>query len=312
MRNKRLVVVLAGAAMFGLLAAFTVSRYLSNAQANTRNANKVVVAKVDIPLGTAVVAEQLTTAQLPADAVPDGAFDTVEKLVGRVTVTNVAAREPVTDFKLAPEGSTGGLSAVIPEGFRAMTVKVDDVVGVSGFLRPGTMVDVLTVIDKPDQTSTQREAISKIVLQNVKVLASGQNIDKPKDSREADTVKAVTLQVTPEQAEKLALASTEGKLRLVMRNSIDQGDEQTPGIDKRTLLTGERAMPAPEPGALKSEQSKPVAPAPAPVYHRSRRESRVEQPAAAAPAAAAPAPPAPPRPSIEMITGAKKSTVEFP
>jgi pilus assembly protein CpaB len=315
MRNKRLVFVLAGAAMFGLLAAVSVSRYLSNAQATTRNANTVVVAKVDVPLGTALVAEQLTTVQLPAEAVPDGSFDNAEKMLGRVTVTNIAAREPVTDFKLAPEGSTGGLSAVIPEGFRAMTVKVDDVVGVSGFLRPGTMVDVLTVIDKPDQGLAQREPISKIVLQNVKVLASGQNIDKPKDSREADTVKAVTLQVTPEQAEKLALASTEGKLRLVMRNSVDQGDQQTRGIDRRTLLTGEHAQPAPEPGSLKSEQPKSVAPAPAPVFHRRRVSTPREeaQPAPQpAPAAAPAAPPAPPRPSVEMINGAKKSTVEFP
>ena len=104
--------------------------------------------------------------------------------------------------------------------------------------------------------------MSKIVLQNIKVLASGQNIDKPENEREANSVKAVTLQVTPEQAEKLALASAEGKLQLVMRNQIDQGDEQTPGVNKRNLLTGDIAMPAPDPGSLKSEQpkseSKPV------------------------------------------------------
>src|SRR5204862_6757289 len=91
--------------------------------------------------------------------------------------------------------------------------------------------------------------------QNVKGLSSGQNRDRPKNEREADTVKAVTLQVTPEQAEKLALASTEGKLRLVLRNSIDQDDEQTPGANKQSLLGGEHAAPAPEPGPLKSEQT---------------------------------------------------------
>ncbi|HJQ35121.1 MAG TPA: Flp pilus assembly protein CpaB, partial [Pyrinomonadaceae bacterium] len=256
MRNKRLLFVLAGAAVFGLVAAVSVSRYLSNAQAFTRNMNSVVVAKVDIPLGTTIVAEQLTQVQLPANAVPDGAFVEAQKVVGRVAVVNVAAREPVTDFKLAPEGSAGGLSSVIPEGYRAMTVKVDDVIGVAGFLRPGAMCDVLTVIEPTGEMGGNRNPISKIVLQNVKVLASGQNIDKPKDQREAEQVKAVTLQVTPEQAEKLALASTEGKLRLVMRNTIDQGDEQTKGVDKRTLLTGEHAEPAPEPGSLKSEQPK--------------------------------------------------------
>ncbi len=313
MRNKRLVFVLAGAVLFGLVAAVSVSRYLSNAQANTRTVNSVVVAKVDIPLGTPVVADQLATVQFPTEAIPDGTFDNAEKLVGRVTVVPIAAREPLTDYKLAPEGSTGGLSAVIPEGYRAMTVKVDDVIGVAGFLRPGTMVDVLTVIDKPEQGLAQREPISKIVLQNVKVLASGQDLDKPKsDDREADTVKAVTLQVTPEQAEKLALASTEGKLRIMMRNSTDQGDEQTKGVDRRMLLTGERAAPAPEPGSLKSEQPARVAPAPAPVFHRRPRAAmpREEKPVEAAPAAQA-APP-PPRPSVEMFQGAKKSTVEFP
>ena len=121
------------------------------------------------------------------------------------------------------------------------------------------MVDVLTVIEQPG-SMVSGNPISKIVLQNVKVLASGQNIDKPKDEREADAVKAVTLQVTPEQAEKLALASTEGKLRLVLRNGIDQDDEQTQGADKKSLLTGERAMPAPEPGSLKSEQKTPPPP----------------------------------------------------
>ncbi|HYE14556.1 MAG TPA: Flp pilus assembly protein CpaB [Pyrinomonadaceae bacterium] len=309
MRNKRLLVVLVGAAAFGLVAAVSVSKYLSNAQATPRNTAAVVVAKVPVPLGTKVVAEQLMTVQYPSDALPDGVFDSAEKLVGRVTVVNVAAREPVTDFKLAPEGSVGGLSAVIPEGYRAMTVKVDDVIGVSGFLMPGAMVDVLTVIDPPDETA-KRNPVSKIVLQNVKVLASGQNIDKPKDERDADSVKAVTLQVTPEQAEKLALASTEGKLRLVMRNTIDQGDEQTQGVNTRSLLTGQdHAAPAPEPGSLKSERpAARVAPAPAPVMHRRPRASaeQPKQPAAES------APPPAPRPKVEMIQGGKRSTVEFP
>ena len=128
-----------------------------------------------------------------------------------------------------------------------MTVKVDDVVGISGFIMPGTLVDVVVVIDPPNKDGNQSK-VSKIVLQNIKVLANGQNIDKPKDDREAERVKAVTLQVTPEQAEKLALASNEGELQLVMRNSVDQNDEATPGANKASLLAGERALPVPEPG----------------------------------------------------------------
>ena len=179
-----------------------------------------------------------------------------------------------------------------------MTVRVDEVVGVSGFIMPGTLVDIV-VVTTPPKNSGKEEMISKIVLQNIKVLANGQNIDKPKDEREANSVKAVTLQVTPEEAEKLALASSEGKLQLVMRSQIDQGDEQTKGVNKRQLLSGDKATPAPEPGSLKSEQpkteSKPV-----------RRVSVAPKPATA------PAPQPTPRASVEMIEGAKKRSVEFP
>lgn len=301
MRNKRLFLVLAGALLFGLLAAVSVSRYLSSAQAYTKNLNNIAVAKVAIPIGTKIVAEQVTMVQFPKESTPDGTFDKAEKLVGRVAVTNIAAREPITDSRLAPEGTAGGLSAVIPEGYRAMTVKVDDVVGISGFIMPGTLVDIVVTID-PAERAGMQDPVSKIVLQNIKVLANGQNIDKPDDQREANSVKAVTLQVTPEQAEKLALASTEGKLQLVMRNSIDQGDEKTTGVNKRGLLTGDKAMPAPEPGSLKSEQPTPVAkPAPRPA----RSQSQIKP--AAAPAAA----PAP-RTSVEMIEGAKRRSVDFP
>ncbi len=296
MRNKRFFIVLTGALLFGLLAAISVTRYLSSAQAYSKNLNRVAVAKVAIPLGTKIIAEQLMVVQFPPESTPDGAFDSVEKLAGRVAVMNIAPREPVTEARLAPEGTAGGLSAVIPEGYRAMTVKVDDVVGISGFVMPGTLVDVVVVID-PAEKAGMQDPISKIVLQNIKVLANGQNIDKPADQREANSVKAVTLLVTPEQAEKLALASSEGKLQLVMRNSIDQGDEQTNGINKRALLGGERAQPIPEAGSLKSEQPTPLPKA---------RPVRTEAKPAAAPA------PAPPRASVEMIEGAKKRNVDFP
>ena len=296
MRNKRFFIVLAGALLFGLLAAISVTRYLSSAQAYSRNLNRVAVAKVAIPLGTKIIPEQIMVVQFPPESTPDGAFDSVEKLAGRVAVMNIAPREPITEARLAPEGTAGGLSAVIPEGYRAMTVKVDDVVGISGFVMPGTLVDVVVVID-PAEKAGMQDPISKIVLQNIKVLANGQNIDKPADQREANSVKAVTLLVTPEQAEKLALASSEGKLQLVMRNSIDQGDQQTMGINKRGLLGGERAQPVPEPGSLKSEQ-----PAPQPKARPVRSEPKP---------VAAPVPP-PPKASVEMIEGAKKRNVDFP
>jgi pilus assembly protein CpaB len=303
MRNKRLIIALLAAVAFGLIAAVSVSRYLASAQAYTKNLNNVVVAKVEIPVGSRIIAEHLTVAQFPRSVTPEGAFQKVDdKLLGRVAITRIAPREPVTEARLAPVGSAGGLSSVIPDGYRAMTVRVDDIVGVSGFIMPGTLVDIV-VVTSPAKTSGQSEMVSKIVLQNIKVLASGQNIDKPKNEKETERVRAVTLQVTPEQAEKLALASSEGRLQLVMRNSVDQGDEVTPGANKNSLLSGERAQPVPEPG-LGNKTSKST-----PTVSRRYRPRPASQTNAVS-RTNLPAPP--PRPSIEVIEGAKKKSVDFP
>ncbi len=304
MRNKRLIIAVLAAVAFGLIAAVSVSRYLASAQEYTKNLTNVVIAKVEIPLGTRIVPEQLQVAQFPRNVAPEGTFPTIdENLVGRVAVARISVREPILESRLAPIGSAAGLSSVIPDGYRAMTVKVDDVVGVSGFIMPGTLVDIVVVID-PADGSNRRDRISKIVLQNIKVLASGQNIDKPKNEKEAERVKAVTLQVTPEQAEKLALAQSEGKLQLVMRNSVDQGDELTPGANKNSLLAGERAKQVPEPGLGKKE-SRPAAT----TVRRSR--PRAATTVNAALRINTPPPPAQ-RPSIEVIEGAKKRSVDFP
>lgn len=304
MRNKRLIIALLAAITFGLIAAVSVKQYLLSAQTFNR-VNNVVVAKVNIPVGSRIIAEQLTVAQFPADVTPEGAYAKLdENLIDRVVVTAISPREPVTESKLAPVGSLGGLSSVIPEGYRAMTVKVDDVVGVSGFIMPGTLVDVVVVI-QPPKGSANEEMISKIVLQNIKVLASGQNIDKPKNDREVErSVRAVTLQVTPEQAEKLALASSEGKLQLVMRNSVDQADEQTSGANKRTLLSGERATLVPEPGigsnsAPKAAPSSPRRYVPRPAVKETTAPKTTQPPPA-------------PRPTVEVIKGGKKEIQDFP
>lgn len=299
MRNKRLLIALVGAIIFGLIGALSISRFLK-AQASATTLNAVVVARVEIPLGSMITAEQLTTAQFARGSTPEGVFQSVAELVGRVAITSIAPREPVTSHKLAPIGAAAGLSSMIPSGYRAMTVKVDDVMGISGFVMPGAIVDIVVVIDPPDN-STSKDAISKIVLQNIKVLASGQNIDRPKDDREAESVKTVTVQVTPEQTEKLALASTEGKLRLVMRNAGDQNDEQTPGANRKSLLSGERVMLLPEP-------SHAVMPAPAPSAPRRPRLTAPRQRMVAPVQVAAPAP----RRYVEVIEGSKKRQVDFP
>jgi pilus assembly protein CpaB len=143
------------------------------------------------------------------------------------------------------------------------------------------------------------------VLQNIKVLASGQNIDKPKNDRDVErSIRAVTLQVTPEQTEKLALASSEGKLQLVMRNSVDQADEQTSGANKKSLLLGERAMIVPDPGV--GSNSTPKA-APSSARRSAPRPVVAPKPVAAVSQQAPGA-----RPTVEVIKGAKKETVDFP
>lgn len=296
MKNKALLLAVIGALMFGLLAAISVSNFLANTRANNK-LNTIVVAKVEIPLGAKIVAEQLTTVQTPQNATPDGTFDDPAKVLGRVTATRILPREAIINSRLAGAGAIAGLSAIIPEGYRAMTVKVDDETGISGFVMPGALVDVLAVIN------TNGEVVSKIILQNIKVLANGDNLDEPGDKREAKSVRTVTLLVTPAQSEKLTLASADGKLRLAMRSSVDQGDEQTSGASRRTLLTGERAVLVPEvsPSPVRN-------PAPRPAQSRAR--ARLDLPLAGiAPPVAAPVKPSA---SVEVFEGMKKRSVEFP
>jgi len=300
MRNKRLILALAGAVICGLVGVMLVTRYLSSVQAYTKDLGNVVVAKVAIPLGEKITNEQLMLASIPNGSAPEGAFRKVDEVVGRVAITPIGVRETVTTMKLAPEGVGAGLSAVIPDGYRAMTVKVDDVVGVSGFIMPGSFVDVVAIIVPPGQQTNEGQGpISKIVLQNIKVLASGPKIDSPENQREPTSVKAVTLQVTPEQAERLVLAANEGKLQLVMRNYGDQDDTQTKGVTKNSLLTGESFVPQPAPPSQAVEQSHPKA--------KPIMRIRVPVPSQERPVAQTI-----PRNSIELIEGAKRRDIELP
>jgi len=303
MRNKRLILALTGAVICGLLAVMLVTRYLANVQQYTRDLNNVVVAKTEIPLGAKITLEQLQLTPIPNGSAPEGAFRKMEDAVGRVAVIPIGVREPITNLKLAPAGIGAGLQAVIPEGYRAMTVKVDDIVGVSGFVMPGSYVDVVAVIVPVNQTSASQGPISKIVLQNIKVLASGSNIDSPENQRQPASVNAVTLMVTPEQAEKLVLAANESKLQLVMRNYTDQEDTRTSGANKATLLNGESIKSEPAPPSEKVSETKAATPA-KPRVKRTSYVSQHEQKPVAPQAIA--------RKSIELIEGAKRRDVDIP
>jgi pilus assembly protein CpaB len=138
--------------------------------------------------------------------------------VGRVAITPIGAREAIINMKLAPTGVGGGLSAVIPEGYRAMTIRADDMVGVSSFVGPGSLVDIVNITVPGSQARPMNALISTMVLQDIKVLASGTN-DSSENPRQRSEVNTVTVQVTPEQAEKLVLASNGGRLKIVTRQS---------------------------------------------------------------------------------------------
>src|SRR6266508_1396081 len=301
MRNKRLILALTGAVLCGLLGVMLITRYLSSVQQFTKDLGNVVVAKQEIQLGQKITAEYLALSPIPNGSAPEGVFRKMDELIGRVAITPIGVRETITNMKLAPEGTGAGLSAVIPEGYRAMTVKVDDVVGVSGFIMPGSFVDVVAIVVPLAQAGATNGPISKIVLQNIKVLASGAKIDSPEDQRQPSQVKAVTLQVTPEQVEKLVLAANEGKLQLVMRNYSDQEDTQTKGANKATLLSGETFVPQPPPPSEKADTSKLVA----------KRITPVRRPSIALKQQKPVAIPVP-RNSIEFIEGQKRRDVEIP
>lgn len=297
MRNKRLIIALAGAVVCGLLGVLLVTRYLSQVSAFTKDLGNVVVAKQEIPLGAKITADQLTLAPIPNGSMPEGVFRKIDQVVGRVAIQAIGVRETITGMKLAPEGTGGGLSAVIPEGYRAITVKVDDVVGISGFVMPGSYVDVVAVITPTDREGVQSQGpISKIVLQRIKVLASGPKIDSPENQREPTNVKAVTLMVTPEEAEKLVLAANAGKLQLVMRNYSDDEDTTTTGADKNKLLRGDNVNPEAEPPAT-TQPEKPKTW----VRHTPVARPKPEKPVTAAPEQ--------PKNSVELIEGAKRRDV---
>ena len=302
MRNKRFIIALAGAIICGLIGVMLITRYLSNVQAFTRDLGNVVVAKQDIPLGERITAEQLALVPIPNGSLPEGVFRKIDDVVGRVAITPIGIRETITNMKLAPAGTGGGLSAVIPEGYRAMTVKVDDVVGVSGFIMPGSFVDVVAIVVPLAQGQTANGPVSKIVLQNIKVLASGAKIDSPENQRTPSAVTAVTLQVTPEQAEKLVLAANEGKLQLVMRNYSDDEDTQTKGANKSSLLSGETYVPQPAPPSEKVETAPKTNARYAPRIKRVSIEPQQEKPVAAQVR----------RNSVEFIEGNKRRDVEIP
>ena len=280
--------MLVRAVIIGLGATIVAAGWISQ-QGQVASA-KVVVAAGDIQLGSRLSPQMLKTVDWPSGSVPPGAIAKADTLEDRVVKTSILRGEPILEAKLAPVGTKGGLSAVIPEGKRAMTVRVNDVIGVAGFALPGNYVDIVvnTQLDGDGHGRGDRQ-ISKIVLEHILVLAVAQEASR--DETKPRVVNAVTLELTPEQAEKLDLARSVGTLSLVLRNQIDKDGVETRGIMKPQLLAGDNFQPQPE--------KKEVKPAAKPV----RKVAVKKTPAVVTVAAS--------KDTVEVIKGVHKSNVEF-
>lgn len=284
MKNTRAMVMIGIAALIGMLAVILAARWLT--QQASLATTKVVVATQNVDLGTRLMPEDLQVVDWPRSAMPAGAFSDVNDLLNakttegkseaRVLKVNVTRGEPILESKLSPAGSAGGLSSLLEEGTRAITVSVNEIVGVAGFAQPGSRVDIL-VSTKSDDGRDGKQ-ISKIVLENVKVLAVAQQTSA--DPNKPKVVNAATLEVTPEQAEKLDLARSVGTLSLALRNELDKKTVTTTGAAKADLLQG-----------LRNETAKPAPSTPKVAVHRPRPPST--------------------KVSVEVIRGTKKSAEEF-
>ncbi len=214
------VFVLAIALTLGAMAAFIAARWMSVAQTS---GSKVVIVELPIEAGKAITVDQIKAIDWPGSAVPHDAATRTTDVVGRIALVSMMPGEPVLPGKLAPTTATGGLSSIIQEGKRAISVQVNEVIAVAGFALPGSYVDVLVTGKDANQQSFARTVLSR-----VKVLAVAQETtaehDKPK------VVNAVTLELTPHEAEKLDLARNIGVLSLVLRNELDTGEINSAGV----------------------------------------------------------------------------------
>lgn len=297
MKNTRAVVMIAISVIIGLAAVVLASNWVR--QQGSLATSKVVVAAKDMDLGTRLAPEMLTTVEWPKGSMPQGAM-TGEAALGallkdpqtqepRVLRVSVLKGEAILEPKLAPVGTKGGLSAVIGEGKRAITVRVNDVVGVAGFALPGNYVDVLVnTQDENAKNNDKDQTISKIVLERILVLAVAQEAGR--DETKPKVVNAVTLEVSPDQAEKLDLARSIGTLSLVLRNQVDSAPVTTDGIYKRDLLNR-----TPEPASASQPQSAPKTVVKK-VYVASKKPA---------------APKAPAKDRVEVIKGTTQSSSEF-
>jgi pilus assembly protein CpaB len=247
-RQYRTVIVMTIAVLTAALASFGVYTAIQRMPVRQVQvgAVKVVVAAEPLAVGNPVRREQLKVVDWPEKAQVDGAFADPNDVIDRGVIETIAVNEPVTSRKVASKDSGAGLSPIIPQGMRAMSVRVNDVIGVAGYVVAGTRVDLLVTVRDDNPNSSSKEAMARTVVSNILVLTNGVRLDveKAKDGKPQPTT-VVTLAVVPEDAERIALAQAEGKLSLALRNPLDVEETKTTGIKLAALMRG-GAQPAPE------------------------------------------------------------------
>ena len=278
MRN-RIFAVLAIAILAGGGLAYGTYNLVQNQPAQTAAmaTQPVVVAAADLQLGAELKKEDLTVVNFPAGQAPEGTFSQAADLVGRGLIVSVVKNEPILTGKLAAKEAGAGLPPVIPEGMRAVSVRVNEVIGVAGYVLPGTRVDVLATVNP---TSRPEDVQTKLILTNVQVLTAGTKFEKDEANGKPMAVSVVTLMVDPAQSERLTLASTEGKIQLALRNPTDKTAPITGGIRPGALMAGgyapvvrqraTSAAPAPSPAPR-------LEPAPAPTVEIIRGDKRAHE-----------------------------------
>lgn len=244
LRRKGLILV-ALSLIMGVAAAYAANRWVA-AQADSESANnaRVVVAAMSIPYGTKVESRHLRYIEMPIDAAPADAFSSTEDVEGMVSRTDVGRGEILITERFAEHAAGSTLAALVSSNMRAMTVRVNDVIGVAGFLLPGNRVDVVS-----SRRDGNRRAVTETILRNLKVLAVDQTAST--EENEPVIVRAVTLEMTPEQAEILVKARTEGEIQLTLRNPLEQYAEEVPEPEPEPV-------PESKPVVVQQAPSRPV------------------------------------------------------
>jgi pilus assembly protein CpaB len=292
--KQRLVIVILFALVISAAASAILYRLISSQLAANRenNASQVLVAARNLGSGELIKEADVKIADWNGPA-PPGALRKPEDAVGRGIVESIYQGEPIVETRIAARGAGAGLATIIPQGMRAVAVRVNDVVGVSGFATAGSHVDILIAGNPPGSSSAG--TVTKTLLQNIEILSAGQNIQKDAEGKPV-SVPVVNLLVTPEQAEILSLASNEARIQLVLRNPMDKGEAKTPGTAMAYLFSGS-VMAAPEGPKSQVPQRQVRRPAPPPP----------PPPPPEAPKVVVPPPPI----TVEVYHGLRKSESKF-